>query len=258
MLVRNPARQVLFILLTAALALTSCNMGATPAPTMDVNAINTAAFNTAMAQISAGQTQTALAAPSITSLPTNTPLSLATFASGDTAVPGAAAALPTVSFNTSPNTTANTTPLAGLTPLVVGSPAVPAAVAPTAALGDACSNNQFVADVTIPDGQVFEAGTDFKPGHDFQKIWRVKNTGNCKWDDGFSLAFVGGDDALEPYTFNFKDASDFVDPGETADLGLTLFAPSAAGKYAATWRMKNDQGQYFGTPLTVMIEVRKH
>jgi hypothetical protein len=55
-----------------------------------------------------------------------------------------------------------------------------------------------------------------------------------------------------------EESSDFVGPGQTADLGITLTAPSAAGKYTATWRMQNDKNQYFGTPLTVMIEVRKH
>ena len=48
MLVRKPARQVWFILLAAALALASCNIGATPAPAIDVNAISTAPFDLAV------------------------------------------------------------------------------------------------------------------------------------------------------------------------------------------------------------------
>jgi D-alanyl-D-alanine carboxypeptidase len=80
MLVRKFPRRTLFILLTAALTLAACNVGATPAPTIDVNAINTAAFETAVAQIVVQQTQTALAAPSNTPPPSNTPLSLATAA----------------------------------------------------------------------------------------------------------------------------------------------------------------------------------
>jgi len=256
MLVRKPARQILFILLTAALALASCNIGSTPAPAIDVNAINTAAFNTAVAQISAGQTQTALAAPS--AAPTNTPLSLSTLGLPTS---GAASpnpnALPTLSFNTSPNTTplAGTTPFAGFTP--AGSPGVPVQTGATAALGDACSNNQFIEDVTIPDGTVFKDSNPRggRPGSTFQKVWRVKNTGSCKWDDGFKLVFIGGDDALNPYTVKFVDSSDFVAPGATADLGVTLTAPKFPGKYTGTWRMQNDKGQYFGTPLTVVIEV---
>ena len=52
MLVRKFPRRTVIILLTAALTLAACNVGATPAPTMDINAINTAAVATAMGQIS--------------------------------------------------------------------------------------------------------------------------------------------------------------------------------------------------------------
>src|SRR5512141_772499 len=114
MLVRKSPRHTLIILLTAALALAACNVGATPAPTVDINAINTAAVATAMGQISAQLTQTALAAPSSTPMPTDTTIPLATFAlptSGVAGSPVAGGGLPTVSFNTTPST--NTTPLAG-------------------------------------------------------------------------------------------------------------------------------------------------
>jgi hypothetical protein len=217
---------------------------------VDVNAINTAAYETAVAQIAAQQTQTALAAPTNTPPPTNTALSLATAgaptAGTNVALPTAGSgALPTVSFNITPNTT----PLAGFTPL--------APSGPTASLGDSCHNNTFVADVTIPDGTVFndDAGRGGRPGDEFQKIWRVQNTGSCRWDEGYVLAYVGGDQALQPHSVVFDSADDFVDPGENADLGLTLTAPRTPGKYTATWRMQTDSGSYFGTFLTVSIEV---
>lgn len=251
MLVRKPARRVLFILLTAALALTSCNMGATPAPSVDINAINTAAVASAMAQISSQQTQTALAAPTATPSPTNTTAPLTTAVTGNiTPLPGGTTALPTFSFNTTP-----TTPLPGFTALA--SPAAPAG--PTASLGDACNNNVFVADVTIPDGTVFRDGNakGGRPGNEFDKVWRVQNTGTCKWDEGYTLAFVGGSDALKPYSVKFTDASDFVAAGATADLGITLTAPKFPGEYQATWRMQDDRGNYFGTPLTVLIVVEE-
>src|SRR5512146_589053 len=106
MLARKSLRQVGFIVLAAALLLTACNMGSTPAPTVDVNAINTAAVATAMGQLSAQFTQTALAAPP-TSAPANTAVGLATFPPTSTGVAGnpaatASGALPTVSFNTTP------------------------------------------------------------------------------------------------------------------------------------------------------------
>ena len=254
MLVRKFPRRTLMILLTAALTLAGCNVGATPAPTMDINTINTAAVATAMGQISAQLTQTALAAPSSTPLPTDTAIPLATFALPTTGAgsPPPGGGLPTVSFNTTPST--NTTPLAGFTP--IGSPGAPAA---TQSLGDACNNNVFVADVTIPDGTIFQDSNPRggRPGSDFQKIWRVQNTGTCKWDEGYQLAFIGGDEALSPHSVKFKDSNDFVNAGETADLGVFLTAPKFPGKYTATWRMQADNGAFFGTPLTVVIEVKE-
>lgn len=246
MLVRTPARQSLFILLAAALVLTSCNMGATPAPTVDANAISTAAYNTAVANISIGQTQTALAAPSATLFPTNTPLSLVTFPPADgSAVPGANTAIPTFSFNT--------TPAAGTTPLVTA--AVPAVgQAPTASLGDACNNSAFEGDVTIPDGSVIEPGTNFK------KVWKIRNTGTCKWDEGYSLIYIGGSNPdLDPYDYKFSKTSDidFVASGEAIDITLDLTSPCQVGKYEGHWRMKNDKGYFFGDYLSVYIEVTK-
>jgi hypothetical protein len=256
MLVRKFPRRTLIILLTAALTLAACNVGATPAPAVDINAINTAAVATAMGQISAQLTQTALAAPSSTPQATDTAIPLATFALPSAAAgsPVAGGGLPTVSFNSTPNTNTNTTPLAGFTP--IGSSVAPVA---TQSLGDACNNNVFVADITIPDGTIFQDSNPRggRPGSDFQKIWRVQNTGTCKWDEGYTLAFIGGDDALNPHSVKFQDANDFVDAGQTADVGVSLTAPKFPGKYTATWRMQADNGAFFGSPLTVLIEVKE-
>src|SRR4029453_4850917 len=98
MLVRKFPRRTLIILLAAALTLAGFNVGATPSPTVDINPINTAAVATAMGQISAQLTQTALAAPSATAAPTDTTIPLATFALPTAAGGG----LPTVSFNNTP------------------------------------------------------------------------------------------------------------------------------------------------------------
>ena len=243
MLVRNFPRRIVLILLTATLTLAACNVGATPAPTVDVNAINTAAVATAMGQISAQLTQTALAAPTNTPPPSVTPLPLVT-----SAVPSATggvaptAGLPTLSFNSTPNTTQ----AVGFTP--IGTSVAPVS---TAVLGDSCNNSSYIADVTYPDNTVV------KPGADFQKVWRVQNTGTCLWDDGYKLAFIAGDKALDPISFEFKDSADFVSGGETADLGVPLTAPLAEGTYSATWRMQSDNGVFFGTLLTVVIVVKK-
>ena len=241
MFVRKLPRKPFLVLLAAALLIAGCNLGATPAPTVDVNAINTAAVATAMGQLSAQFTQTALAAPSPTPLPTNTliPLptsALATAANGlPTANPGA---LPTLSFNT--------TPVAGFTALA--SPVAPVA---TISLGDSCNNNVFEADVTIPDNSIL------KPGEDFVKQWAIRNTGTCTWDEGYALVFIAGDQAIDPTNFEFKKSGDFVAPGEGINIGVPLTAPLAVGTYQGHWRMRTDSGYYFGTVLSLYFEVKK-
>jgi hypothetical protein len=233
------------MLLITTLTLAACNVGATPAPTVDVNAINTAAVATAMGQISAQLTQTALVAPTNTAPPTNTALALATSAlpttaAGTAATPGAGGALPTLSFNTTPGT--NASPIAGFTP-ISGSPAAPVT-------GDSCNNSAYIADVTIPDGTVLS------PGEDFDKVWRIQNTGSCTWDEGYKLVFIAGERALDPTSYEITSAADFVAAGETVDMGVDLTAPEAEGSYTATWQMQTDTGAFFGTPLTVVIEVQ--
>ena len=246
MFVRNSPRQAIFYMLTAALFLASCGGGATPEPTVDPNAISTAAAGTVMAQLSLQFTQTAQAAPSPTVASTNTPVSLPTFAlptAGGVSSPTTSAgtgALPTVSFNT--------TPLAGVTQLATSIVAPPAA---TAALGDACNNAIYIADLTIPDGTVL------KPGEDFRKVWQIRNTGSCTWDEGYGLIFIGGDQAIDPANYEITISADFIAPGEDADFDIPLTAPLQEGSYTGSWRMRNDQGVFFGETVTVVFEVDK-
>jgi hypothetical protein len=234
-----PRRSLLTVLLAVMMTLSACNVGAAPSPTLDVNAINTAIVGTTIAQLSAQFTQTALAMPPTnTPTPTNTALPLSTATTDG--------ALPTVSFASV--TPGGATPLPGFTQLA--SPAAPAgATQPT---GDACNNSVFEGDITIPDGSVIA------PGADFQKVWKIRNTGTCLWDDGYTLVYIGGSTPnLDPYNFEFKKNSDFVSSGEAIDIGINLTTPCTPGKYEGHWRMRNDQGYYFGTILSVYVEVKE-
>lgn len=233
MRVRNSMRRFMPVLFGISLIFSGCNFGATPAPTQDLNAINTSIVGTTVAQLSSQMTATALALPSATSAPTNTVESIST-----AIVLPTTSGIPTISFNA--------TPLPGFTAL-----ASPTLAGATAALGDDCSNNVFEGDITVPDGTVF------KPGEDFVKTWKIRNTGNCTWDDGFTLVFIGGDRAIDPYDFQFKKTDDWVAPGEAVNLSIRLTAPLAPGDYQGHWRMRNDKGYYFGTYLSVYFTVKK-
>ena len=235
MLLRKSPRHILLTLITAALILTACNMGvgADATPTVDINAMNTAIVGTTIAQVSEQGTQTALAAPTNTSVPTDTPIPLPTLSTAD------GSALPTFSLQ-------SPTPGTGFTQLP------PTSAGATQATGDDCTNNVFEGDITIPDGTVL------KGGEDFQKIWKIRNTGNCTWDDGFSLVYIGGSSPdLDPVNFNFTKSSDFVSAGEAVNIAINLTTPCTPGLYEGHWRMRNDHGYYFGTILSVYVEVKE-
>lgn len=237
---KNP-RQFLLIFLAAVLLLTSCNVGAAPEPTVDVNALSTALVGTTVAELAAQATQTALAAPTNTPEPTAAvtlpTLDLSGAASPTTDV----AALPTFSFVNTPVTGGITTP-------VVVLPTTQA----TASLGDECNNSVFEEDITIPDGSVL------KPGFNFQKIWKIRNTGNCLWDEGYALIYIGGSNPdLDPVNFNFTQSKDFVPSGSAINIGINLTTPCTPGKYEGHWRMRSDSGYYFGTILSVYVEVKE-
>lgn len=243
MSIRKFPRQILITLVTVALILTACSAGTPPPPTTDANALNTAIVGTTIAQFSEQFTQTALAQPTNTIAPTDTPIPLPTF-EASTADPNA---LPTFSL-ASPTVGAGTvaSPVPGFTQLP--SP-VPAGA--TQALGDACSNNVFEGDITIPDGM------EIVGGKDFQKIWKIRNSGTCAWDEGYRLVYIGGSSPdLDPYTYEFTQSKDFVASGEAINIAINLTTPCSKGKFEGHWRMQNDQGYYFGSILSVYVEVK--
>lgn len=246
---RRSTRQALMVVLTAALLLTACNVGATPAPTLDVNAMNTAIVGTTVAQLSVQFTQTALAAPTNTAVPTETAAAIPTIALPT--LPDSSAASPTLDTSALPTFSFVSTPVTGGSTQAPVLPTAQSAQA-TSALGDACNNAVFEGDVTIPDGTVV------KGGDDFQKIWALRNTGTCTWDDGYTFVYIAGSKPdLDPYNFEFKKSTDFVAGGAAINMAINLTAPCAPGKYEGHWRMRNDQGYYFGTIVSVYIEVKE-
>lgn len=231
MYVRKFPRQVLFVLLTAAFVLSACNFGAAPAsPTLDVNAINTAIVGTTVAQFSAQFTQTALAMPQATNtpLPTDTPVALPTFS-----IATENSAAPTVSFDATPTSLFEATPIPAFTQVVL-----PTAV-PTQSLGDSCFNAVFEEDVTYPDGTVV------KGGETITKIFKIRNTGTCGWDEGFTLVFIGGSANIGAGNYKFQ-SKDAVAGGEAVNIAVGVTISCTQGNQEAHWRMQNDAGYYFG------------
>ena len=100
-----------------------------------------------------------------------------------------------------------------------------------------CDKAVFVTDVTVPDG------TEFEPGEDFKKTWRLKNDGTCTWSTSYALVFSDGNAMNGPVSVPMPET---VAPGETVDLSVNLTAPSKADTYRGNWRLRNASGAVFG------------
>jgi len=167
----------------------------------------------------------------------------------------ALAASPTPSItNTpavSPTLQATNTPLITNTPL----PGVPSATpftisTPAGTQSAACDNAIGITDVTYPDGSEVVAGAPFI------KTWRVKNLGPCTWDQDYSLIFGWGGVGTNWNTTRPSYFTAIVLPGETLEISVTLTAPTAAGNYAASFRLQNNKGYNFGPVQTVVVTVK--
>ncbi|MGQ9627465.1 MAG: NBR1-Ig-like domain-containing protein [Anaerolineae bacterium] len=105
----------------------------------------------------------------------------------------------------------------------------------------------FVADVTVPDDTIFQ------PGESFDKIWRLKNTGDCEWSEKYALTFIRGDQMDAP---NSQPLEKAVAAGGTVNIGVKMVAPDKDGVYTGYWRMADAKGAPFGDEIYVRIVVK--
>jgi hypothetical protein len=234
---------ILFILTGLVVsALSACTLGQTAEPTatpFDVNAVQTSAAATAHVQLT--QIAQAVAA---TATPTTAATATATQAATDTLAPGAPTPTQTATLQVIGGPTATGTPIGGgITPTP----------SPTSGVvnGPVCKNAAFNGDVTIPDGTVM------KPWEKFVKVWKVKNTGTCKWDQGFYFAGVIGPPSMTAHPYYIQTKINFVAPGDSIDIDINMYAPGDPGEYTAHWHMYDDNGKPFGGDFTVVIKVVK-
>lgn len=108
-------------------------------------------------------------------------------------------------------------------------------------------NSLFLSDITLPDGAVIN------PGDAPEKIWKIKNTGDTTWGDGYRLAFVGGDRLGADDSVPVPAAQ----PGQQVQISVPLRIPPdlGPGTYRGNWRMRNAQGVYFGALIWVVVTI---
>lgn len=108
-----------------------------------------------------------------------------------------------------------------------------------------CNDSSFLSDVTIPDGTVF------KPGVNFSKTWKFKNTGACGWTTAYKIVFSYGNAMSGTDTALPKS----VASGGEVDVAVDLTSPKTNGWYGGWWRLNNGSGDYFGDFVYVSILV---
>ena len=114
---------------------------------------------------------------------------------------------------------------------------------------------EFVEDLNYDNKEL----TDFPvldPGKAFQKGWRIKNTGTCEWTSAYLIKYVHGNDPAAQMGGQPTNLNNVVNPAQSYDMFVDLFAPKVAGKYAGYWQMHDANGTPFGQTIWVAIEVR--
>jgi next-to-BRCA1 protein 1 len=108
---------------------------------------------------------------------------------------------------------------------------------------------RFVQDVTIFDG------TEFAPGTEFTKIWRLRNSGSCAWPKSTQLVHVGGDALGSVLAVDLVLPEEALGPDGEAEVSVDLVAPEKPGRYVSHWRLVSPTGQKFGHRVWVLIQV---
>jgi len=232
----------LVMALMLAIILSSCTLGATPAPTEDVGAIQTQAFTIVLTQVAMQQTQTALAIPP-TPMPTNTLVPLAS--------PTLGTPLPTFQPVGGFGTPAPfNTQQPGFTPLA--SPIPTFGVVSTASTKNGCNDGTFLGETAPMDKDVVAAEKKFSKG------WSILNTGTCAWDEGYSFTYIpdGSSPELKGYSIVLKAGDTVTKPQQSNSFIVKLTAPQAPGEYKAYWRLSDEGGAFFGPFLSVWIIVQ--
>jgi hypothetical protein len=58
-------------------------------------------------------------------------------------------------------------------------------------------------------------------------------------------------------TYTIKNTDDFIQPGQSVDIGIKMYAPGDPGEYVAHWSWYDDTGRPFGQSVSVVIKVEK-
>jgi len=108
---------------------------------------------------------------------------------------------------------------------------------------------EFVSDVKIKKDSEIQQETVF------EKIWKVKNTGDCNWPEGCHLKFIGGNDKLNIPLHSKFELSKLAKQGQSVDIAVELTAPKEPGTYNAYFSLVSPKNIMFGQKLLMEVKV---
>lgn len=129
----------------------------------------------------------------------------------------------------------------------LASPTPSPTLLPTIELPANCENKgRFVDDITVEDG------SQFAPGEEFEKVWRIQNAGDCPWGPGYTVRFLSGD-----FIANTRElpVQEVTQPNSNSDIAVQMIAPATPGTYRSAWQMFDLKGEAFGPEMYIEIVV---
>ena len=109
-----------------------------------------------------------------------------------------------------------------------------------------CSNVlAYLDDLSVPDG------SSVQPGTAVDKRWKLENSGSCNWDARYRMRLIAGPSLGVPPEQALYPARS----GTQFTLQIIFTAPNEPGTYRSAWQAYDPQGQAFGDPFFIEIQV---
>lgn len=166
--------------------------------------------------------------PAGTSLPTATNPPTNTLPPQSTKISATASPLPSITPAPAPTSTPPLTPASS-----------PAASTCTNAL-------KFLSDLNYIDG------SKANPGMVLEKKWLVQNNGTCLWTADYRIKLIEG---FLPLGAENQQPLPTTQPSGQATISITFTMPAETGNYTTAWQAYSPDGELFGDPIYMVIEV---
>ena len=95
------------------------------------------------------------------------------------------------------------------------------------------------------EGKSIADGTVIFIGRTFTQTFRLKNTGNCTWDQNYELRFASGD-LLNAGASIILVPTGTIPTWGYANVDVLMRAPDTPGTYKGYWMIKAANGEIFG------------